>query len=56
MDDCIQGAMLRCTCMQVPSITAVGPIFTEKLTKTEKKIHKINGPRCICQGQIWMAV
>ena len=35
MDDCIQEAMLKC--MQVPSITAVGPIATEKLTSTEKK-------------------
>ena len=34
MDDCIQETMLRC--MQVPSITAVGPIVTEKLTKLEK--------------------
>ena len=30
MGDCIQEAMLRC--MQVPSITVVGPIVTEKLT------------------------
>ena len=30
MDDCIQEAMLRC--MQVPSITAVGPVVSMKLT------------------------
>ena len=30
MDDCIQEAMLKC--MQVPSITAVGPIVTEERT------------------------
>ena len=30
MDDCIQEAMLRY--MQVPTITAVGPIGIEKLT------------------------
>ena len=42
MDDCIQGAMLRC--MQVPSITAVGPIVTDKLTKRKKKFKKITGP------------
>ena len=30
MDDHIEEDMLRC--MQVPSITAVGPIVTEKLT------------------------
>ena len=29
-DDCIQEAMLRC--LQVPSIIAVGPTVTEKLT------------------------
>ena len=39
MDDCIQEAMLRC--MQVPSITAVGLIVTEKLTLTEKKNKKV---------------
>ena len=39
MDDCIQEAMLKCT--QVSSITAVGPIITEKLTKAEKK--KVTG-------------
>ena len=31
MDGCIEEAMLRCTCMQVPSITAVGITVTEKL-------------------------
>ena len=31
MDKCIQEAMLRC--MQVPSISAVGPIVTEKRSK-----------------------
>ena len=35
MNDCIQDIMLRCTHM--PSITAVGPIVTEKLTQTEKE-------------------
>ena len=35
MDDCTQEAILRC--MQVPNITAVRPILTEKLTKMEKK-------------------
>ena len=30
MDDCIQEVMLKY--MQVPSITAVGPIVTKKLT------------------------
>ena len=34
IDDCIQEAMLRC--LQVPSITAVGPTVTEKLTQMEK--------------------
>ena len=29
-DDCIQEVMLRC--LQVPSITTVGPTVTEKLT------------------------
>ena len=35
MDDSIQEAMLRC--IHVPSITAVGPIVTEKLAKQKKK-------------------
>ena len=41
MDVCIQEVMLRC--MQVPSITAVGPIITEKLTKMEKN-NQVTGP------------
>ena len=40
MDDCIQKVML--ICMQVPSITAVGPIVAEKLTLMEK--NKVTGP------------
>ena len=38
MDGCIQGVMLQC--MQVPSITAVGPIVTETLTYKEKNLRK----------------
>ena len=38
MDDCVQEAMVKS--MQVPSITAVEPIVTEKLTKTEKSLKK----------------
>ena len=41
MNDCIQEAML--SCKQMPSITAVGPIITEKLTLTEK-FKKVSGP------------
>ena len=41
MDDCVQEAMVKS--MQVPSITAVEPIVTEKLTKTEKKLKEVTG-------------
>ena len=37
IDDCIQEAMLKW--MQVPSITIVGQIVTEKQTKTKKKTN-----------------
>ena len=37
IDNCIQEAMLKC--MQVPSITAVGPTVPDKMTLMEKLNH-----------------
>ena len=51
MDDCIQEVMLRC--IHVPSITAVGPIVTEKLAKKKTKTNLTKSmDREICDSQI----